>query len=108
MQVNSRDTDDQAADHDGKRLSFLNWPNDIASILDNFSAKDGEGRVIIKSMQLNSTRLDTTHDSLRDDTVSFTALLYYYGAYTKQNANCAVIERVVDETTKVTAIPPTA
>jgi hypothetical protein len=94
---NTRDTNHKAQDDDKRRLKRLDLSNAVANALEGFTAKDCAGNVIIKSMQLEATELDTNHDALTDDMITFSATLYYYDTWREKNWREVLIEEFPDE-----------
>ena len=89
---NTRPTDNREEEKDGKRLKRFDLTASVLAALDGFSTKDGNGNVIIQSMLLAGSEMDTNHDALTDDVLSFSCLLYYYNTWNDKATLEAVIE----------------
>ena len=93
---NTRETHHKAEDKDGKRLVRFDWAGKVMEALDGFSANDKDGNLIIKSMQLAGSAMDTNHEALSDDVVIFSCFIYYMDRWKGKDTEALIASVATD------------
>lgn len=82
---------------DAQRLKRFNLSQHVLSALEGITLKDADGLVIIQRLKLTASQMDTNHDTLTDDVLTFTGKLYYYDTWREKEWHEITLEGVVTE-----------
>lgn len=66
----------------------------ILAALENHTAKSNDGLLLFKGFQLAGTQLSTNSDALKDDTITFNTVLYYYDVWREKNWQEIILQGV--------------
>lgn len=78
-------------------LTRFTFTASVLEALENYVAKDEQGLVLFKSLELNDTQLSTDADAMKDDVISFNTILYYYNVWREKNWQQVILDGVETE-----------
>ena len=78
-------------------LNRFTFTSSVLEALENLVAKDEDGLVLFKSLELNDTEMSTNADALKDDVISFNTVLYYYNVWREKDWQQIMLQGVETE-----------
>jgi hypothetical protein len=78
-------------------LNRFTFTSSVLEALENYVAKDEDGLVLFKSLELNDTEMSTNADALKDDAISFNTVLYYYNVWREKDWQQIILQGVEAE-----------
>lgn len=100
-----RPTQSKAYDGDNNRLRRLDWSEEVLLALERFVGRDAQNRILFTALKLAGSVLDTNHDDLVHDTLTFQTTLYLRQTNRYAGGECIILEGVDDEVDNSIAIP---
>lgn len=78
-------------------LTRFTFTASVLAALENYVAKDAEGLILFKGLELANTQMSTNADIVKDDIISFNAVLYYYDVWREKNWLQIILQGVETE-----------